>query len=56
MDYFKPTFGVEPTNKYDKAKLDFIQAINSFQGLSQQEQQALLAELFGVAKVAAILN
>lgn len=56
MDHFKPTIGIEPTNKYDKAKQDLIQAMNSIQELSQQEQQKLLTELFGVARVAVALS
>lgn len=56
MDRFKPIIGIEPTNKYDKAKQDLIQAMNSIQELSQQEQQKLFIELFGVTRVAAALS
>lgn len=56
MDRFKATIGIEPTNKYDKAKQDLIQAMNSIQELSQQEQQKLFTELFGAARIAAVLS
>ncbi len=56
MDRFKPTIGIEPTNKYDKAKQDLIQAMNSIRELSQQEQQKLFTELFGAARIAAVLS
>ncbi len=47
MDLFKPTIGIELTNKYDKEKQDLIQAMNSIRELSQQEQQKLFTELLG---------
>lgn len=47
MDYFKPTVGVEPKNKYDKARQDLIQAMNSIRELTPQEQQMLATEFFG---------
>ncbi len=56
MDYFKPTFGVEPKNKYDKAKQDLIKAMNSVRELTDQEQRMLVMELFGAANVATLLN
>ena len=56
MDYFKPTFGIEPINKYAKAKQDLMQAMSSIRELTQQEQQMLATELFGATKVAALLN
>jgi len=56
MERFKPTIGIEPTNKYNKAKQDLIQAMNSIQELSQQEQQKLFTELFGAARVTAVLR
>lgn len=56
MDRYKPTIGIEPTNKYDKAKQDLIQAMNSIRELSQQEQQMLFTELFGAAGIAAVLS
>ena len=56
MDYFKPTFGEEPKNKYDKAKQDLIKAMNSVRELTDQEQRMLVMELFGAANVATLLN
>ena len=46
MDYFRPTFGVEPTNKYDKAKQDLIKAMNSVRELTNQEQRMLAMGTF----------
>ena len=56
MEQFKPTFGIEPTNKYVKAKMDLIQAMNSVRELTQQEQQMLATEFFGAANVATIID
>lgn len=56
MDRFKPAIGIEPTNKYDKAKQDLIQAMNSIRELSQQEQQKLFTELFGATGIAGVLS
>lgn len=56
MEQFKPTIGIEPTNKYDKAKQDLIQAMSSISELSQQEQEMLAKEVFGAARIAAVLN
>lgn len=52
MDKYKLTFGVEPTDKYNKAKQDLIQALTSLQELSLQEQRVLIEELFGATQVA----
>lgn len=56
MNSFKLTPGIEPTNPYDKAKQDLIKAMNSVRELTDQEQKMLATELFGAAKVAAVLN
>lgn len=56
MDCFKLTMGIEPTNKYDKAKQDLIQAMNSIRELSQQEQQKLFTELLGASGIATVLK
>ena len=56
MDKYKLTFGVEPTDKYNKAKQDLIQALKSLQELSPQEQRVLIEELFGAAQVAIAIN
>ena len=39
MDKYKLTLGIEPTDKYNKAKQDLIQALSSLQELSPQEQR-----------------
>lgn len=56
MDKYKLTFGIEPTDKYEKAKQDLIQALHSLQELSPQEQRVLTEELFGAAQVAIAIN
>ena len=52
MDKYKLTFGIEPTDKYEKAKQDLIQALRSVGELSNEERQVLLEELFGATQVA----
>ena len=56
MDKYKLTFGVEPTDKYNKAKQDLIQALSSLQELSPQEQKVLAEEMFGIAQVAVAMD
>lgn len=56
MDKYKLTFGVEPTDKYNKAKQDLIQALKSLQELSPQEQKVLAEEMFGIARVAVAVD
>lgn len=51
MDNYKLTLGIEPTNKYEKAKLDLFQALKSYSELSPSEQQILAEELFGITKI-----
>ena len=46
MNKYKLTFGIEPTDKYLKAKQD----------LSPQEQGVLAEEMFGVAQVAVAVD
>jgi len=50
MNDYKINLSVEPTNDYDKAKMDIIQAMNSIQKLSPQQREQLARELFGVEK------
>lgn len=47
MDCFKPTFGIEPTNKYDKAKQDVTKAIVSVRALEPWQREQLAKELLG---------
>ena len=51
MNDYKINLSVEPTNDYDKAKMDIIQAMNSIQKLSPQQRERLATELFGVEKI-----
>lgn len=45
----KPT--IDPKDNYEKARKDVIQAMNSIQKLTSQEQQQLAYELLGVNAV-----
>lgn len=56
MDNYRVTVGIEPTNDYDKAKQDIMQALASVRKLPPQQQQRLAEELFGAANVAALLT
>ena len=52
MDNYRITVGVEPTDKYEKARQDLNQALKSFSELTPQEKERLLKEYFGAANVA----
>ena len=56
MDNYRVTVEIEPTNDYDKAKQDIIQAMTSIRKLPPQQQQRLAEELFGAANVAALIK
>lgn len=56
MNNYRLTVGIEPTNDYDKAKQDIIQAMISIRKLPPQQQQRLAEELFGAANVAALMT
>ena len=56
MDKLKLTVGAEPTDKYEKAKLDLFQAWKSIRELSPEEQRVLAEEFFGAAQVAAAVE
>ena len=51
MNDYKINLSVEPTNDYEKAKMDIIQAMNSIQKLSPQQREQLARELFGVERI-----
>ena len=51
MNNFKINLSIEPTNDYDKAKIDFLQAMNSIQKLSPQQREQLAVEMFGIEKI-----
>lgn len=56
MDKFRPTFGIEPTDKYDKAKQDLIQALNSIRELEPWQREQLAKELLGANVAVAMYN
>ena len=56
MNEFKMNVDIEPTDKYQKAKLDLLQAIKSFESLTQQQKLQLVEEAFGVSKATAIID
>lgn len=56
MDNYKPTFGIEPTDKYKKATQDLLQALNSVSQLSLPQRQRLAKEFFGATNVATIYS
>ena len=56
MNQYRPTIGIEPTDKYEKAKQDLINAFYSFGKLSPVQQETLIKELFGAVNVATVLN
>lgn len=51
MNDYKINLSVEPTNDYDKAQMDIIQAMNSIQKLSPQQREQLATELFGLERI-----
>jgi len=56
MNNYELSLSLEPTNKYEKAKKDLIQALKTFKELNFQEQHQLASELFGVAQVDFVLK
>lgn len=56
MNNYKLTVGIEPTNKYQKAKLDLLQALKSYGELTPQEKECLLQEFLGITNFAFISN
>lgn len=56
MNNYKPTVGIEPKNKYEKAKQDLLRALKSYGELSPQEKECLMQEFFGAANVAAVCD
>ena len=56
MDNYKPTVGIEPTDKYEKAKQDLLQALKSYGELTPQEKECLMQEFLGAANFALMSN
>ena len=54
MEHYKVKINVEPTNEYEKAKLDLVTAMKSIRALPPYQQQRLAEELFGAQAVAAL--
>ena len=51
MEHYKMTVGIAPTNKYEKAKMDLIQAFKSYSELTPMEKECLAKEIWGAAQV-----
>ena len=56
MDNFKVKLNVEPTNDYEKAKLELLKAMNSIRALPPYQQKQLAEEVFGVEAVATLAH
>ena len=52
MTDFRIVPSVEPTDKYQKAKIDIIEAVKSFGELNQTQKNALLNEFFTAESIA----
>lgn len=52
MENFKINLNVEPTNEYEKAKWDLLNAMNSIRALPTYQQGQLVKEVFGAQAVA----
>ncbi len=50
MDDYKFSVGIEPTDAYEKAKCDMLQALESINMLTPIQQRKLAEELLGRAK------
>lgn len=55
-DGFGYKLTIDPRNKYDKAKKDLIEALNSIRALDPQQQQQLAYEVFGVQMIDTFFN
>ena len=56
MDSYKPTVEIEPTDKYEKAKTDLLQALKSYGELTPKEKECLMKEFFGATNVATVCD
>lgn len=52
MEDYRLTVGIDPTDKYAKARKDLLQALRSVRQLTSDQQQALVVEFFGAEKAA----
>ncbi len=56
MNQYRPTIGIEPIDKYEKAKQDVLKARDSVMALLPAQQERLAKELFGVENYGAVVN
>lgn len=56
MEHYKVQINVEPTNEYEKAKLDLITAMKSIRALPPYQQEQLAKEIFGAQAVAELVR
>ena len=54
MENYKLTVNIEPTDKYEKAKQDLLEARKSFSELSSDQQWYLISDIFGAEAVATL--
>jgi hypothetical protein len=56
MDNYEFKIGVEPTDKYEKAKKDLLQALKSFGELVPIQKEYLIKEILGATNVEILCN
>lgn len=56
MDNYKLTLGIEPVDKYKKAKQDLIQVMQSIGELNEQQRYCLAREFLGAANFSAVCD
>lgn len=56
MMHYEPHITIDPTDKYEKAKKDALQALNSISDLNMQQQQQLLGELVSIWQWRMLIN
>ena len=56
MDNYEFKIGAEPTDKYEKAKKDLLQALKSFGELLPIQKEYLIKEILGATNVEILCN
>ena len=56
MNDIKIELNISPKDKYEKAKLDLMQALKTYEELSASDKERLVNEIFGAANVAVVCN
>ena len=56
MDQYKITFGIEPTDRYLKAKQDVLQAWMSLSHLNEKERVCLMQEILNITNISINFN